>query len=76
MPPPLLFDDYAAGHQGGRFAIVLDGTVLSAPVLQATHFGGRAQISGNYTAQTANDMVTLLDFGALPLDVVEVAPSQ
>ena len=44
-----LFDEYAAGHVGQRFAIVLDGNVISAPVLQASNFNGRAQISGNFT---------------------------
>ena len=67
-----LFDDYAAAHVGGRFAIVLDGTVMSAPVLEVGHFGGRAQISGHFTTQTMNDLVTVLKFGSLPLEIHEV----
>ncbi len=41
-----LFDEYAAEHYGEQFAIVLDDQVMSAPTIQATRFGGQAQISG------------------------------
>jgi protein-export membrane protein SecD len=67
-----LFDEYAADHYGEQFAIVLDGEVMSAPVIRATHFHGRAQISGNFTATEANNLATLLKFGALPLEIREV----
>ncbi|MEA2623674.1 MAG: preprotein translocase subunit SecD [Chloroflexota bacterium] len=67
-----LFDEYAASHLNQRFAIVLDGIVQSAPVLQASHFGGRAQITGSFTAKEVNDLVTVLKFGSLPLEIKEV----
>jgi len=56
-----------------RFAIVLDGRVLSAPVINEPIPGGRGQISGNFTMQTAQELAVLLRSGALPapLAVIE-----
>jgi preprotein translocase subunit SecD len=72
-----LFDQYAASHYQQQFAIVLDGKVISAPVIQATHFGGQAQISGNFSSQAdVNSLVTVLKYGSLPLAVQEVSFSQ
>jgi preprotein translocase subunit SecD len=67
-----LFDDYAANHLHDRVAIVLDGKVISAPELQTTRFGGNMQISGNFTIDSMNSLVTVLRFGSLPLEIVEV----
>lgn len=55
------------------FAIVLDDQVLSAPNIREPILGGQAQISGNFTVQTANDLAVLLRAGALPanLDIME-----
>jgi preprotein translocase subunit SecD len=72
-----LFDEYAAAHFRERFAIVLDGTVISAPSIEATRFGGRGQISGGFQTQAeVNNLVTVLRFGALPLEVEEVSFSR
>ncbi len=49
-----------------RMAIVLDHTVYSAPVIQERISGGRAQISGTFTMQEANDLAIILRAGALP----------
>ncbi len=51
---------------GRPFAIVLDETVLSAPVINEPIIGGSGQISGNFTPQTSNDLAVLLSAGALP----------
>lgn len=51
---------------GRPFAIVLDDTVLSAPIINEPIIGGSGQISGNFTPQTANDLAVLLSAGALP----------
>lgn len=67
-----LFDEYAADHQGEQFAIVLDGVVQSAPTINAPRFGGEAQISGNFTPAEATNLVTVLKFGSLPLEIREV----
>src|SRR6266566_1982842 len=58
---------------GQPFAIVLDNEVISAPVIRTPITGGSGQISGNFTAQSANDLAILLRAGALPapLTVIE-----
>lgn len=50
-----------------QVAMVLDGVVISAPVIQEPITGGRAQISGNFTDASANELAGQLKFGALPL---------
>lgn len=74
------FADTTAANVGQRFAMVLDGQVLSAPVIREAIPGGSAQISGNFTVATANDLAVLLEGGALPapLNILEertVGPS-
>ena len=58
---------------GLPFAIVLDGKVISAPVIREPILGGTGQISGNFSVQEANDLAVLLRSGALPakLSVIE-----
>jgi len=60
-------------HVNERFAIVLDEKVLSAPTIREPIPGGRGQISGNFTLQSAKDLAVLLRSGALPapLEVIE-----
>jgi preprotein translocase subunit SecD len=67
-----LFDEHAAEHLFEQFAIVLDGVVESAPSINASRFGGQATISGNFTVDEANNLVTVLRFGSLPLEILEV----
>ncbi|HTQ14094.1 MAG TPA: protein translocase subunit SecD [Rhizomicrobium sp.] len=49
-----------------RFAIVLDNKVIEAPVIREPIIGGRGEITGNFTVQTANELAVLLRAGALP----------
>jgi preprotein translocase subunit SecD len=67
------FADITRANVNHRFAIVLDGKVISAPVIREPITGGRGQISGNFTAASATDLSVLLRAGALPapLTVVE-----
>jgi preprotein translocase subunit SecD len=55
------------------FAIILDDKVLSAPNINEPILGGRAQISGSFTVQTAHDLAVSLASGKLPvkLNVIE-----
>jgi preprotein translocase subunit SecD len=55
------------------FAIILDDKILSAPNINEPILGGRAQISGNFTVQSANDLAVSLASGKLPvkLNVIE-----
>ncbi|MEV4752460.1 protein translocase subunit SecD [Streptosporangium amethystogenes subsp. fukuiense] len=50
-----------------QIAMVLDGMVISAPVIQEPITGGRAQISGNFTQVSADELANQLKYGALPL---------
>jgi preprotein translocase subunit SecD len=52
-----------------RMAIVLDGTVHSAPVIQEKIAGGQAQITGSFTIDEAKDLAIVLRAGALPAPV-------
>ncbi len=49
-----------------RMAVVLDNTIYSAPVIQDRITGGRAQITGSFSMQEANDLAIVLRAGALP----------
>jgi len=60
------FADITRNNTGRRFAIVLDNTVLSAPVIREPIMGGTASISGSFTSQSAEDLSRLLRAGALP----------
>jgi preprotein translocase subunit SecD len=50
-----------------QFAIVLDGQVVSAPVMQAVISDGKSSIEGSFTQQSATDLANVLKYGALPL---------
>jgi len=69
----ITFGEITSANVGKRFAIVLDDTVITAPVIQQPITGGTGQISGNFTTASANDLAVLLRAGALPasLNVVE-----
>ena len=65
---------------GKQLAIVLDGKIISAPVIRDTIASGSGQISGGFTFQSATDLALLLRSGALPapLNIIEertVGPS-
>jgi preprotein translocase subunit SecD len=68
-----LFADWTRLNVGQQFAIVLDGEVVSAPVVRTPITGGRGQITGRFTQAEVTSLVTVLRFGALPLDVEEVS---
>jgi SecD/SecF fusion protein len=52
-----------------RLAIILDGIVRSAPVIQERIGGGKAQITGSYTPAEGHDLAIVLRAGALPATV-------
>src|SRR5690606_32372003 len=68
-----IFGKFTQTHVGEPFAIVLDGKVLSAPVIREPILGGSGQISGGFTVEEASDLAALLRAGALPapLTVIE-----
>ena len=54
------------------FAIILDGEILSAPNINEAILGGSAQISGSFTAESANQLAISLRSGALPVDLTVI----
>lgn len=50
-----------------QFAIVLDNQVVSDPYVREALTGGSAEISGNFTQQSAQELANMLSYGALPL---------
>ena len=60
------FDRITSENVKKRMAIVLDNTIYSAPVIQERISGGRAQITGTFSTQEANDLAIVLRAGALP----------
>ncbi len=67
------FGDMTSKNVGRQLAIVLDETVITAPVIQTPITGGSGQITGSFTAAEASDLALLLRAGALPapLQVIE-----
>lgn len=63
------FGDVTRDNIGKRFAIVLDKKVISAPTIISAITGGSGQITGNFTAASANDLSVLLRAGALPVQL-------
>jgi preprotein translocase subunit SecD len=60
------FGQATAQNIGKRFAIVLDGRVISAPVIRGAIPSGTGQITGNFTEESAGQLALLLRSGALP----------
>ncbi|MET4130390.1 protein translocase subunit SecD [Roseovarius sp. MBR-6] len=60
------FGDYTAQNIGNPFAIVLDGEVISAPVIQSHIPGGSGIITGRFTVEDSTQLAVLLRAGALP----------
>jgi preprotein translocase subunit SecD len=64
-----LFGQVTSRSVGKPLAIVLDKKVISAPTVREPIPSGRAQISGDFTAEDVQDMVIKLKAGALPIPV-------
>ena len=63
------FEKLTGDNVNRRLAIVLDGKVQSAPVIQQKIGGGRAQISGGFSVDEAKDLAISLRAGALPAPI-------
>jgi len=74
------FGELTSNNVGKNLVVVLDQKVISAPVIREPIIGGSGVISGDYSAETANDLALLLRAGSLPapLNIIEertVGPS-
>lgn len=68
-----IFAEITKKNVGKRLAIFLDGAPISAPVVREEITEGRAQITGNFTPQSAKELVGRLNAGALPVPVKLIA---
>ena len=66
------FAQVSQENVGRPFAIVLDGEVISAPVIREAILGGSGQISGSFTVESANELAILLRAGALPAKLTPI----
>ena len=64
-----LFENLTRDNIGKRIAIYLDGAPISAPTVQEAISGGKAQITGNFSADEAKELVQRLNAGALPVPI-------
>ncbi|MBI2636840.1 MAG: peptidylprolyl isomerase, partial [Parcubacteria group bacterium] len=64
-----LFEDLTDANVGKRIGIFLDGSLISAPVVQQKISGGQAVITGNFTIPEARELVERLNAGALPVPI-------
>lgn len=64
------FERYTRDHVAERFAIVLDGVILSAPMIREPILGGVASIAGGFTLEEAEELAIQLRSGTLPVDLV------
>ena len=71
-----VFNADATLHYGRLIADDLDGTVISAPIIEAREFPGSGQVSGNFSKESADAFAAELNSGALPVDVERVPSSK
>ena len=75
-----LFADYTRDNVGNYFAIVLDGQVISAPVINSSIPNGQVQIEaggiGGFPVEDARNLVNVIKFGSLPFPIVELSAEQ
>jgi preprotein translocase subunit SecD len=62
-----IWADFTAANVGTQTAFTLDSRVVSAPEIQEAIPGGRTQINGRFTADSARELANVLKYGSLPL---------
>ena len=62
-----IWADFTAANVGTQTAFTLDSQVVSAPQIQEAIPGGRTQITGQFTADSARELANVLKYGSLPL---------
>ncbi|MDH4184817.1 MAG: protein translocase subunit SecD [Nitrospinota bacterium] len=67
-----IFGMLTSANIGKRMAIVLDGSVYSAPVIQDAITGGSAMITGSFSNEEARDLALVLRSGSLPTRLIKL----
>ena len=70
-----LFAEGTADNLGKVISITLDGETISAPTVNSVIAGGQGQITGDFTAEEAQNLATLILSGALPLNLSQLEVS-
>ena len=65
----VIFSDYTTTHRNQYLGIVLDKTVISAPIVNDPITDGNGIIQGSFTAEEANQLAIQLRYGSLPVPV-------
>jgi preprotein translocase subunit SecD len=68
----LAAESYPKQAPQNSVAIVLDGIVQSAPAFQTANFDGDVSITGDFSEGEAKDLATVLQYGALPVQLKEL----
>ncbi len=71
-----LFAQMTSENVGTRFAIVLDGALITAPVIREAITGGSGQISGGFSNESANNLAIILKSGSLPTEITIIQEKQ
>ncbi|NQX79101.1 MAG: protein translocase subunit SecD [Hyphomicrobiaceae bacterium] len=66
------FAKFTSRNVNRPFAILLDGKILSAPIIREPIMGGSGQISGSFTPKAANELAIQLRSGSLPADLTVI----
>jgi protein-export SecD/SecF family membrane protein len=64
-----LFSKITAAHVSEPIGIFLDGKMISAPMVREVITSGKAEISGNFTVESARELARNLNLGALPVPI-------
>ena len=70
-----IFAEATAVNLGKNISITLDGEVISTATVQSVIAGGKGEITGNFTAEEAQNLATLILSGALPLNLSQLEVS-
>lgn len=62
-----IWADFTAANVGTQTAFTLDSQVVSAPAIREAIPGGRTQVTGQFTADSARELANVLKYGSLPL---------
>ena len=71
-----LFAKMTTENVDSRFAIVLDGVLITAPVIREPITGGSGQISGGFDNNSANNLAIVLKSGSLPTEISIIQEKQ
>lgn len=70
-----IFAEATAANLGKTISIMLDGETISRATVNTVIAGGKGEITGNFTADEAKNLATLILSGALPLNLTQLEVS-